>query len=396
MSLARGPVPSSSPSPEAPRSAPAFRTLALGLGLASLAFLAGCKAPGMKMNVRPSGAGSTQEIGGMQVSLYPITPQLVTAQKAAPAPLPSDLVGLMVAKPQPYRIGPQDILLAAVWDHPEISMPMGPNRTDSSSGHLVDDAGCIFFPYVGAFKVGGMTVSEARDALTAKLAPVLRNPQLDLKVLAFRSQKIYVGGEVRTPAVYTVTDVPFTLAEAVNRAGGFTAAADDSRMLLTRGNRQWLLNFPALLSMGSAFGQLVLQDGDALVVPNTSDDPVYLMGEVGRPGNVPMVHGNLSLARALSDAGGILTTSSDATSIYVVRAGKAANAAEVFHLDGRNPASMVLADKFRLQPHDIVYVDAGTLIRFSRVMNNIIPTLSVVTQVGLSGAEIKFLKAKNP
>jgi len=364
----------------------------LGLAIGVLGILGGCSAPGMKMDLRTNRSESSTLIGGLQVTLHSISPELVASQ--APRGLGSiNWDGLLVAKPQPYRIGPQDILLPAVWEHPEISMPMGPNRVDNSSGSVVDEDGYIFFPYVGRYKVSGLTLAQAREGLAVELGKVLRNPQVDLKVLAYRSQKVYVGGEVRIPAVYTVTDVPFTLAEAVNRAGGFTSTADDSRIILTRGNRSWRLNFPALLGLGGSAGQIILQDGDALQIPNVADDPIYVMGEVGRPGNVPLLHGNLSLARALSDAGGIQTLSADATSIYVIRAGSAANTVNVYHLDGRNPSSMVMADKFAMNAHDIVYVDAGSLVRFSRVMNLILPSITTATQVGIDAAEIKYLKS---
>ena len=61
---------------------------------------------------------------------------------------------------------------------------------------------------------------------------------------------------------------------------------------------------------------------------------------------------------------------------------------EVFHLDGRNPVSMLLADRFQLQARDVVYVDAGPLVRWSRVMNLIVPTVSALTSPAY---EIKYL-----
>jgi polysaccharide export outer membrane protein len=116
------------------------------------------------------------------------------------------------------------------------------------------------------------------------------------------------------------------------------------------------------------------------------------MGELVRPGNIPLTHGRLSLAKALSEAGGIQPLSSDATSIYVIRAGNTASGVDVYHLDGRNPASMVLADKFALNPRDIVYVDAGSLVRFSRVMSMILPTITAVTSAAQTTADVRYLK----
>jgi len=366
----------------------------MGLSLALLALMVGtgCQAPGMKLDARPSGKASPMKVGDLNLTLRPITPDLVVADASKPI-REGDLTGLLTDQAPHYRIAPQDVLLATVWDHPEISLPMGPNRTDATSGSLVDEKGEIFFPYAGKVKVNGLTPSELREVLTARLATVLRNPQVDVKVLAYRSQKVYVGGEVRNPAVYTVTDVPFTLAEAVNRAGGFLPTADERNMVLTRGAQSWVLDFRAVMAAGNHLAdRILLRDGDSLEVPNAIDTPVYVMGELVRPGTQPLIHGSLSLARAISEAGGVQVASSNPTSIYVIRGTGSAKSVDVFHLDGRNPASMVLADKFALKAHDIVYVDAGTLVRFNRVMSLILPTVEATTQAAVGAVTIRYLK----
>jgi polysaccharide export outer membrane protein len=354
--------------------------IACGAALGAAFLLTACVAPGMKLDSRPSGIETTQ-FDGLKVTLRPLTPQVVLAQRA---PEPVSLAGLLVEKVQPYRVGPQDILLVTVWDHPEITLPLGQFRTDGASGSVIDEDGNLYFPYIGKVSVSGMTIAEVRDKLTLQLGQVLQKPQVDVKVLAYRSQKVYVGGEVRNPAIYNVTDVPFTLSEAIARAGGFLSTADDSRMVLTRGDRTWKLNFQALMASGNRLSQIVLKDGDALHVPNGKEEPIYMLGEVVRPGTLPLVHGSLSLAQALSEAGGIQGLSADARSIYVIRPAGAADSVDVFHLDARNPTAMVMADRFLLGPRDIVYVDAGTLVRFSRVMNMLLPTVSAVSSTALT------------
>jgi len=365
----------------------------LGVALTSMVLLMACQAPGMKLTLRPNAKETPVQMDGLSLTLRPVTPQLVQAQSAQAARIPEkdNLEPLLSTKPPAYQIGPQDVLLVTVWDHPEITMPMGPNRTDASSGNLVDEEGQIFFPWVGKLKVAGKTCSEIRDLLTVQMAKVLRNPQVDVKVIAFRSQKLYVGGEVRNPAVYAITDVPFTLAEAVNAAGGLLPTADDTRMILTRGNKSWRLNFHALLASSGRLGQVLLQNGDTLQVPSATDEPVYMLGEVAKPGHVALIHGKLSLARALSESGGLIPTSADATSIYVIRPTAIPNAVDVFHLDARNPATMVLADSFALNPHDIVYVDAGSLVRYDRVMNLLLPTISAAASTTIGGWEAFYI-----
>jgi len=345
----------------------------------------------MKLKEKAGSVASTTRMGKLDVTLRPLDHLAVMAQDIRGVDA-GGLAELLSEKPSPYRVGPQDILLVTVWDHPEITLPLGQYRTDAATGMVIDEEGMLYFPYVGKLAVAGLTISQVRDKLTVQLARVLQRPQVDVKVVAYRSQKVYVGGEVKTPAVYAVTDVPFTLAEAVNRAGGFLPTADDSRLILSRGSRTWRLDFQALMTMGNRIDQIVLKNGDSLHVPNSKEEPVYMLGELVKPGTMPLVHGSLSLAQAIAEAGGIQSLSADARSIYVIRQTKVANAVDVFHLDARNPTTMVLADRFRLNPHDIVYVDAGTLVRFGRVMNLLLPTVQAVTSAALTGAEIRNLR----
>lgn len=369
----------------------AFRSRGLTFGLVAAAALlfTACTAPGMKLDAKSSATPEHTKVEGLQVTLRGLTPDVVASQKA---PDGLSLDGLLDEKPNSYRIGSQDVLLVTVWDHPEITLPLGQFRTDAASGTTVDDDGNVFFPYIGKVAVAGLTVTQARDRITLRLADVLQKPQVDVKVVAFRSQKVYVGGEVRNPAVYNVTDIPFTLSEAIARSGGFLPTADDSRILLTRGDRTWKLDFQALMATGKGLTQIVLKDGDALHIPNTKEQPVYMLGELMRPGSLPLVHGNLTLAQALSEVGGIQGASADARCIYVIRQTKTPNAVDVFHLDARNPTAMVLADRFLLGPRDIVYVDAGTLVRFNRVMSLLLPTVSAVSSTALTAAEIRYFR----
>lgn len=375
------------PSP-AGASLPSLARLAMG---GALLFLVGCTAPGMKLAVKADARPTTTDMGGLKVTLRRLDPQSVVD----PAPARADagsLADLVADAPKPYLVGPQDVLIVTVWDHPEITLALGQFRTDNANGALVEEDGKMFFPHVGRIKVAGLSVTEVRERITQALARTLQNPQVDVKVLAFRSQKVFIGGEVKTPAVYNVTDVPFNLPEALNRAGGLLPTADDSRITITRGDRTYNLDVPSLLGKGVLANRIYLKDGDTLHVPSALENPVYVMGELVKPGTLPMIHGRMSLAKALSDAGGISGATSDARSVYVIRQGASPASAEVFHLDVRNPTAMVLADKFNLRPRDIVYVDAGTIGRFSRVMNLLLPAYNALVSSGVGAAEAYYFR----
>ena len=186
-----------------------------------------------------------------------------------------------------------------------------------------------------------------------------------------------------------MTDIPFTLSEAINRAGGFLPTADQSRLVVSRGDRTWTLNFQDLQSRDNRLDQILLKDGDSILVNHRDESTVYLMGEVRTPSSIPTRNGRLSLAQALSEAGGIANLSADARSIYVLRRGKADNTVDVFHLDAYSPVAMVMADRFALQPRDVVYVDAGTLVRWNKVMTLLLPTTTLITSVPSVAANSK-------
>lgn len=363
------------------------RLPALLAAMAAVVLLAACRAPGMKMDTSGQDKNATLRMNGQTVTLRPLNAQTVLAY-GTPTPVLTG-IDLLATKFEPYKVGPQDILLVTVWDHPEITLPLGQYRTDAATGMVVDEEGFLYFPYIGRVRIGGLTVTQVREILTEKLNKVLQRPQVDVKVVAFRSQKVYVGGEVRLPATYNVTDIPFTLSEAINRAGGFLPTADQSRLVLSRGERTWTLNFQDLQAQGNRLDQILLKDGDSLLVQNRDESAVYLMGEVARPSSVPTHNGRLSLAQALSEAGGIANATADARSIYVIRRGRADNTVDAFHLDARSPVAMVMADKFALQPRDVVYVDAGTLVRWNKVMTLLLPTTTLITSVPSIAANSK-------
>ena len=163
MTLLQGSLPPSTLMVNPPLSRE-VRSRLLGIAaISALLLLGACTAPGMKLDVRPGQRETTTQMDGMNVTLRALNADAVVAQKPR-ASDPASLDALVQEKAHPYRIGPQDVLLVTVWDHPEISLPLGQYRQDASSGTVVDEAGEIYFPHVGSLKVAGLTTSQAREA----------------------------------------------------------------------------------------------------------------------------------------------------------------------------------------------------------------------------------------
>src|SRR5215475_14868998 len=89
-----------------------------------------------------------------------------------------------------YIVGPQDVLMIALFD-----------QQDLSGKYTVEADGTFTFPLIGRVKAGGLTLRGVEEALKARLKDegFFRNPQVTVSVETYKSQKIYVIGEVRTP-----------------------------------------------------------------------------------------------------------------------------------------------------------------------------------------------------
>ncbi|MEM5369559.1 polysaccharide biosynthesis/export family protein [Paraburkholderia azotifigens] len=366
---------------------------------AAAVLLSGCAlSPGMTFRGMPSGdaaqavsaahgaaggTGSQQASGSDHAptgSLVEITDDLVAKQQQErPTGVPDDVRSLF-AKPEPYVIGPGDVLSIVVWDHPELSMPAattGGGQSTSGAplvapGYTVDVNGFIQYAYIGPIKVEGLSEMGVRDLLTSRLGRYVRQPQMTVRVETYRSKRVYLDGEVKSPGVQVLNDVVMTLPEAINRAGGFTDKSDRSKVTLTRGDKTVVVDMPDMIRNNVNPDRIIVRDGDLIRVYGQNDSKVFVIGEVQRPGGLPFNNGRMTLNQALGDAGGISQTSGDASQVYVVR-GRDMGKRVVYHLDATSASAMATADSFELKPNDVVFVDASSLVKWSRVIGLILP-----------------------
>lgn len=284
-----------------------------------------------------------------------------------------------------YLVGPRDILNITVWGHPELAANSGSqNATEGSSGNVVGEDGNFYFPFAGVMRAAGRTVEDIRNELSGKLSKYIENLQLDVRVSAYRSQRVYVVGEVNQPGIQTVKDIPLSVLEAINSAGGVRQETADLRNItLTRQDKTFSINLLALYENGDISQNVILKHGDILNVPDNFLNKVFVLGETtasgtgaGRSHSILMNKGRITLAEALSDGGSINQSTGDASRIFVFRGGL--NKPAIYHLDAKSPDALLLADRFSLQPHDVVYVDRTEGIRWNQIIDQIQPTITLL------------------
>ncbi len=346
--------------------------------------LVGCSLPGSHLSidnekiVEVNTVNQSNDVSEM-VNLYKLDARTVARYNGGP-------VSTSKANPEldqqiaqyEYRVGAGDILNVTIWDHPELTIPAGSYRSASEAGNWVHADGTIFYPYIGTVKVTGKTVREIRSDIAKRLSKYIESPQVDVNVAAFRSKKAYITGEVGEPGQQAVTNIPLTVLDAVNRAGGLKADADWRNVTLTRNGKEQQISLYALMQRGDLTQNRLLQSGDIVHVPRNDGQKVFVMGEVNSPKLLKIDRAGMSLTEALSNVGGIDQLSADATGVFVIRTAdnKAERMADIYQLDIQDASALVVGTEFNLKPYDVVYVTAAPITRWNRVVSQLIPTIS--------------------
>ena len=275
-----------------------------------------------------------------------------------------------------YRIGPLDMVQVVVWEHPELTSPMGQYQP---AGQKVTTDGKLFYPYAGVIQAAGLTAQELRNEITKRLSDkILNDPQVDVRVTGYHSRKALVTGAVNRPGYVKFDENPMTIPDVIAEVGGFNEKADPAFVQLRRGEKVYNINYVRAFKDNVSIERILVKPGDQVFVPlraeTERDRKVYVLGEVTRNGVVRMDN-YLSLAEALAASGGVNAINASSKDIYVIR-NTAKDKIDVYQLNAKNAMALAMADRFEMNPRDIVYVDASGLATWNRLISLILPTLN--------------------
>jgi polysaccharide export outer membrane protein len=204
-----------------------------------------------------------------------------------------------------YVIGPHDELNITIWHHGDLNRQV-PVSAD----------GYFSFPLLGRIKASGLTVLE----LEKKVAELLNkdyivDPQVIIRVTAFKSKKVFVLGEVARPGAYSLSKTD-TVLEIITKAGGVTnnaaqeiiivrppqerASSEQPANLDSKDNQLIRVNLQVLLA-GDLHKNITVQSNDTIYVPRA--DIFSIFGEISRPGTYTL-NKETTIIEAITLAGG--------------------------------------------------------------------------------------------
>ena len=89
----------------------------------------------------------------------------------------------------------------------------------------------------------------------------------------------------------------------------------------------------------------------------------------------------LTILDAITQAGGV-QSNAQTSAIFVIRG--TSSQPKLYLLNARSPSNLLLAEKFKLYPNDIIYVPTTGLSNWNRVISNVLPTLTTAETAAIA------------
>jgi protein involved in polysaccharide export with SLBB domain len=179
-----------------------------------------------------------------------------------PLSLPAQAAAAQAPGTETYRIQPGDQLDLKFFYNPELNESVVVRPDGKISLQLVDEV-----------LAAGLTPAELDAALTKRYEAELRRPEVSVILRSLGAYRVYVGGEVGTPALVGLAPGMGPL-QAVMAAGGFKETAKpEAALVIRRGSDNRPVPIPVnlqqMLAVGGAGDGMQLQPGDVVYVPKT-------------------------------------------------------------------------------------------------------------------------------
>jgi polysaccharide export outer membrane protein len=245
----------------------------------------------------------------------------------------------------------------------------------------IDDSGDITIPYAGTLHVAGLTTAGIEAAIRKSLRRLSQNPQVLVTLSQAITNSIIIGGEVAKPGRLVLQTNRESLSDVIALAGGYRGNSKDLMVRIMRGTSgadvrvNDLVENPAL--------DVRIRPGDRLMLV---DDPrtYSILGASGRVEQIPFRRSSVSLAEAVSTAGGTNPNLGDPAAIFLfryMRDAEGKEAPKVYHLNMMQAGSYFLAQKFTMQDKDVLYFGNAAANQPSKLVQLISQLFSPVLTV---------------
>jgi polysaccharide export outer membrane protein len=247
--------------------------------------------------------------------------------------------------------------------------------TDDLDGvYKIDQEGMIDLPFIGKIKMNDLTLNEAQNLLIQVIKGFYKNPDLQINLEEFNSNKVYIVGAVRNQITIPLNQQPLTLIEAAIKANFNPSAIDKlygTSGLLRREGKVYKINLTNTFKNTDEKENFFLKRNDVIFIDKNSNS-IHVFGEVTKPGTYfPDL--NYTLTELISSVG-INQLTANAKKVYVIREKlESFLEVDVFQLDIRNPINLIAGKKFKIKKGDIIFVPPAEITKWNRTISLLVP-----------------------
>lgn len=253
---------------------------------------------------------------------------------------------------------------------------------------MVGLRGTIMVPFAGEVSVSGKTASQVERIIRTRLSKIANQPQVVVRLTQNQSNNVVVLSDGRSQRM-PLTSKGERLLDAIPLVGDAKKVKNVS-VRLTRKGETRAISLSRLSQDSSA--NVYLRTGDVVAVVQ---DPyrVTMLGATNVNTVVDFGDDGLTVAEALGRVAGLNDFRADPRGIFVFRRSDTMYDAvtlgnnqtdvrhripTIFRIDVRDARGMMLAQSFKLQDKDMVYVSNAPSVQLQKVLNLFNSTLTPV------------------
>lgn len=198
-------------------------------------------------------------------------------------------------KSSDYPLGPGDLIRIQVFQNPDLTIET-----------RVSESGLVTYPLIGTAKIGGLTLGTAEKEIAKLLMDggFVRQPQVNIALLANRGNQVAVLGQVNRPGRFPLETLTTRLTDMLAMAGGIAPTGADAVVVIgTRNGKPFRkeVNIASLFLNSDVADDILLAGNDTIYVHRAP--MFYIYGEAQRPGAY-RIERNMTVQQALALGGG--------------------------------------------------------------------------------------------
>lgn len=268
-----------------------------------------------------------------------------------------------------------------------------PGRPELAGKKTVGPDGMITLSLAGAVHVADLTREVAGKAITDALSKYYNDLTVTVSIDKYSSNKVRVLGYVQHPGEQLFEGTP-TLLDAIGKAGLISPTVNTNgastnigpgipeTCTIYRGNDTAVqVELRKLLVTGSTLADMRLRRNDIVYVPQPKEIFVSVLGEVAKPGTVPLTPDS-TLTSILAEAGCCGEGGGFNPKIHILQP----STGKDFTIDYKKVMTLAGQQEFTLHSGDVIIIPKTGLYKATYYLQRISPVATMVSLAAIVGA----------